>query len=77
MIFIPIKFCLYLIFCRKTAIYSRSKTNELTTIQEITQKVKVSEKTIKRELPTLQEKGTLTREGGRKDGRWVILKPQE
>jgi predicted HTH transcriptional regulator len=53
------------------------KTNELITIQEMTQKVKVSEKTIKRELATLQEKGILTREGGRKDGRWVILKPQE
>ena len=53
------------------------KTNELITIQEMTQKVKVSEKTIKRELATLQEKGILTREGGRKDGHWVILKPQE
>ena len=53
------------------------KTNELITIQEMTQKVKVSEKTIKRELATLQEKGILTREGGRKDGRWVIIKPNE
>ena len=40
----------------------------------MTQKAKVSEKTIKRELATLQEKGILTREGGRKDGRWVVLK---
>ena len=53
------------------------KTNELITIQEMTQKVKVSEKTIKRELATLQEKGILTREGGRKDGRWVILVPND
>ena len=37
------------------------------------QKTKVSEKTIKRELATLQEKGILTREGGRKESRWVIL----
>ena len=53
------------------------KTNEQITIQEMTQKVKVSEKTIKRELATLQELGILTREGGRKDGRWVILVPND
>lgn len=40
----------------------------------MTQKMKVSEKTIKRELAVLQEKGTLIREGGRKEGRWVIKK---
>ena len=51
------------------------KTNELITIKEMTQKVKVSEKTIKRELATLQELGILTREGDRKDGRWEILVP--
>ena len=43
----------------------------------MTQKVKVSEKTIKRELATLRELGILTREGGRKDGRWVILVPND
>ena len=48
------------------------KANDLITIQEMSQKIKVSEKTIKRELAVLQEKGILTREGGRKDGRWVI-----
>ena len=48
------------------------KANDLITIQEMSQKIKVSEKTIKRELAILQEKGILTREGGRKDGRWVI-----
>ena len=47
------------------------------TIKEMTQKVKVSEKTIKRELATLQELGILTREGGRKDGRWVMLVPND
>lgn len=39
----------------------------------MTQKAKVSEKTIKRELATLQEKGILTREGCRKEGKWVII----
>jgi DeoR/GlpR family transcriptional regulator of sugar metabolism len=37
----------------------------------MTQKVNVSEKTIKRELAILQGKGFLTREGGRKEGKWV------
>lgn len=38
------------------------------------QKMNVSEKTIKRELAVLQEKGTLIRKGGRKEGRWVVKK---
>lgn len=38
------------------------------------QKITVSEKTIKRELAILQEKSVLTREGGRKEGKWVINK---
>ena len=33
----------------------------------------MTQKTIKRELATLQEKGILTREGGRKEGKWVII----
>ena len=41
--------------------------------QKMTQKINVSEKTIKRELAFLQEKGILTREGGRKEGKWVVL----
>jgi ATP-dependent DNA helicase RecG len=49
------------------------KGNDLITIQEMSQKIKVSEKTIKRELAVLQEKGILTREGGRKEGKWVII----
>ena len=65
------------VYDRQGLILLLIKTNEQITIQEMTQKVKVSEKTIKRELATLQELGILTREGGRKDGRWVILKPQE
>lgn len=42
------------------------------TIKELSQKTNSSEVTIKRELAALQAKGILTREGGRKDGRWVI-----
>lgn len=44
------------------------------TIDEMIQKIKVSSITIKRDLADLQAKGILTREGGRKDGRWVIIK---
>ena len=39
------------------------------------QKVNVSEKTIKRELAILQGKGFLTREGGRKEGKWICRCP--
>ena len=47
--------------------------NDTITIQEMTQKMKVSEKTIKREIALLQGMGALVREGGRKEGRWVVL----
>jgi ATP-dependent DNA helicase RecG len=58
---------------RQSLILGLFKENGLITIQRMTQKVKVSEKTIKRELATLQEMGILAREGGRKEGRWVII----
>lgn len=58
---------------RQSLIIGLIKENGLITIQRMTQKVKVSEKTIKRELATLQEMGILAREGGRKEGRWVII----
>ena len=48
------------------------KGDDLITIHQMTQKINVSEKTIKRELAILQEKGILSREGGRKEGKWVI-----
>ena len=39
----------------------------------MSQKVKSSEKTIRREVEILKEKGILLHEGGRKEGRWVIV----
>ena len=57
---------------RQTLILNPIKANDLITIQQMTQKANVSEKTIKRELAILQGKGFLTREGGRKEGKWVI-----
>lgn len=57
---------------RQSLMLKLIEEDDLITIQLMTQKMKVSEKTIKRELAALQEKGVLTREGGRKEGRWVI-----
>ena len=44
------------------------------TIDEMMQKMKVSPITVKRDLADLQTKGIIAREGGRKNGRWVIQK---
>ena len=38
------------------------------------QKMKVSPITVKRDLADLQAKDIIAREGGRKNGRWVIQK---
>ena len=48
--------------------------NDTITIDEMIQKMKVSSITVKRDLADLQAKGVIAREGGRKNGRWVILK---
>lgn len=61
---------------RQRLILSLIKENSLITIQQMALKINTSEKTIKRELAFLQNKNILTREGGRKDGRWVIVQPQ-
>ena len=45
--------------------------------QKIAQKGSVSQRTIMYDLADLQAKGIIAREGGRKNGRWVILKPLE
>ena len=43
----------------------------------MSQKESSIQRTVKRDLADLQEKGIIAREGGRKNGRWVILKPLE
>ena len=40
--------------------------------QKISEKEPVTQRTIKKDIADLQSKGILSREGGRKDGRWVI-----
>ena len=58
---------------RQRLILKEMNTCETITIQEMPQKINVSEKTIKREIALLQGMGALMREGGRKEGRWVVL----
>jgi predicted HTH transcriptional regulator len=58
---------------RQMLMLKEMDVNDTITIQEMTQKMKVSEKTIKREIALLQGMGALVREGGRKEGRWVVL----
>ena len=43
----------------------------------ISEKDSVNERTIERDLAKLKKIGIIAREGGRKDGRWVILKTIE
>ncbi|WP_407401286.1 ATP-binding protein [Sodaliphilus sp.] len=42
--------------------------------KELTQKLLVSDATIKRDLQVMQKKGIISRIGGRKTGQWVIIK---
>ncbi|MCI7556883.1 MAG: HTH domain-containing protein [Bacteroidales bacterium] len=42
------------------------------TIPDLARKIRLSVRTVKRELETLQTLGVLHREGGRKEGRWVV-----
>lgn len=37
----------------------------------------VNERTIERDLAKMKKRGILTREGGRKEGRWVVIKTPE
>ena len=54
------------------------RTNGKITIPELARKTRLSERTISRELNVLRDDfGILSREGGRKDGRWVISVTQD
>lgn len=46
--------------------------NNRITIPEMSLRIKVTERTIKRDIAILQKLGFLSREGGRKEGIWVI-----
>ncbi len=59
---------------RQKVILNLIRDNSGITIQEMTQKTKVSEKTIKRDIRQLQDWGLLSRSGGRKIGHWEVHK---
>ena len=51
---------------------------DLTIIHQMTPKINVSEKTIKREFDAIRKLGiNINRQDGRKEGRWVILNKKE
>ena len=58
---------------RQKVIIDLIKENDQITIFEMTEKTESSDKSVRRDLIILQQKGYITREGGRKQGRWVVL----
>lgn len=50
------------------------QNNSEITICELSQKINITERTIKRDLSVLQKSGLIIREGGRKEGKWIIAK---
>ncbi|MDD2368158.1 MAG: DeoR family transcriptional regulator [Sulfuricurvum sp.] len=52
------------------------KNKEITSIQ-IAERLKVSDKTIKRDMATLKEQGRLQRVGSLKSGYWEVLNDSE
>ena len=57
---------------RQRVILGLIKENPSLSASEMSQKTGMVTRTIQRDLASLHEKGILTREGGRKDGKWVI-----
>lgn len=58
---------------RQRVIIDLIRENPSLSASEMSQKTGMVTRTIQRDLASLHEKGILTREGGRKDGKWVIL----
>ena len=57
---------------RQRLILSLIDADVTITVREMSQKLRVVERTVMRDISDLQEKGLLKRVGGRKDGRWVV-----
>ena len=62
---------------RQKVILNLIKENPSLSANEMSQKTGMTSRTIQRDLAFLHEKGILYREGGRKDGSWVVLKFKE
>ena len=58
---------------RQRTILEIIANNSFVTIPEMSLKTGVTIRTIKRDIDSLQSNGWLIREGGRKEGRWVLL----
>ncbi len=58
---------------RQKVILELVAANSLVTTTEMSQKTGVALRTIMRDIDDLQEKGVIKRNGGRKDGEWVIV----
>jgi ATP-dependent DNA helicase RecG len=58
---------------RQLVVYGLIKENPFVTIAEMSQKTGVASRTIIRDLEYLQSRGMLVREGGRKEGHWIII----
>ena len=58
---------------RQRVIIDLIRENPSLSASEMSQKTGMVTRTIQRDLASLHEKGILTREGGRKDGKWVII----
>ena len=59
---------------RQNIILDLIKENPLVTIPEMSLKIGVVIRTVKRDIEYLQSNGFIIREGGRKEGHWKILK---
>jgi len=57
---------------RQSRVLSEMQQNSSITIPELSSRMGVTERTIKRDIDLLQKRGLLTREGGRKEGRWQV-----
>lgn len=58
---------------RQQIILNLIKENPSLSANEMSQKTGMTSRTIQRDLALLHEKGILNREGGRKEGRWIIF----
>ena len=62
---------------RQRIILELIRKDKSLTIPEMSLKTNVTERTIKRDIANLQELGIISREGGRKDGSWIIKQDEE
>ena len=58
---------------RQMVILDLVAANSFVTTTEMSQKTGVVLRTIMRDIDDLQAKGVIKRDGGRKDGEWIIL----